>query len=97
MYITNGNYKYALANGDFTRATYVWLFNLPGVPLPARIRATRRVIAMCPRDGYALIQTDDDRFFAGCRKNLNRAEALAHWHRSDARARLFTKAILENV
>ena len=53
----------------------------------------RRCIAVCPDDGYALTQTDTDLFSAGCRKNLTREQALAHWNRSDARAKLFTAAI----
>ena len=53
----------------------------------------RRCIAVCPGDGYALVQTDTDLFSAGCRNNLTRALALAHWSRSDARAKLFTAAI----
>lgn len=56
--------------------------------------ATRRhCIAMCPIDGYALIQTDADRFFAGCQKNMTREQALRHWDRADARAEKFTAAI----
>ena len=53
----------------------------------------RRCIAVCPNDGYALAQTDADLFSAGCRRNLTREQALAHWSRSDARAKLFTAAI----
>ena len=53
----------------------------------------RRCIAVCPDDGYALVQTDTDLFSAGCRNNLTREQALAHWNRSDARAKLFTAAI----
>ena len=53
----------------------------------------RRCIAVCPDDGYALVQTDTDLFSAGCRNNLTRALALAHWNRRDARAKLFTAAI----
>ena len=53
----------------------------------------RRCIAVCPYDGYALVQTDTDHFSAGCRKNLTREQALAHWNRRDARAKLFTAAI----
>lgn len=59
-----------------------------------RGEATRcRCLAICPTDGYALVQSDTDRFSAGCRNNLTRAQALKHWNRSDARARLFTAAI----
>jgi len=57
----------------------------------------RRCIAVCPRDGYALVQTDTDRFSAGCRSGLTRKQALAHWSRKDARAKLFTAAILAAV
>ena len=53
----------------------------------------RRCLAVCPIDGCALVQTDTDHFSAGCRKNLTREQALAHWNRSDARAKLFTAAI----
>ncbi len=53
----------------------------------------RRCIAVCPDDDYALVQTDTDHFSAGCRNNLTRERALAHWNRSDARAKLFTAAI----
>ena len=53
----------------------------------------RRCLVVCPDDGYALVQTDADLFSAGCRKNLTREQALAHWNRSDARAKLFTAAI----
>ena len=53
----------------------------------------RRCLAVCPIDGYALVQTDTDLFSAGCRKILTREQALAHWNRSDARAKLFTAAI----
>ena len=53
----------------------------------------RRCIAVCANEGYALVQTDTDRFSAGCRKNLTREQALAHWNRSDARAVAFTAAI----
>ena len=53
----------------------------------------RRCIAVCPDDGYAIVQTDTDLFSAGCRKNLTRERALAHWNRRDARAKLFTAAI----
>lgn len=52
-----------------------------------------RCIAICPDEGYALVQTDTDRFSAGCRENLTREQALKHWDRSDARAKLFTAAI----
>ena len=56
--------------------------------------ATRRhCIAVCPKDGYALIQTDTDKFTAGCAKGLTRANALKRWDRADARAKLFTVAI----
>lgn len=57
----------------------------------------RRCIAVCPDDGYALVQTDTDLFSAGCRKNLTRKQALAHWNRSDARAKLFTAAIEASI
>ena len=57
----------------------------------------RRCIAVCPDDGYALVQTDTDLFSAGCRKNLTREQALAHWSRSDARAKLFTAAIEASI
>lgn len=53
----------------------------------------RRCLAICPTDGYALIQTDTDRFFAGCRQNLTRTQALKHWNRTDKRAVLFRAAI----
>ena len=53
----------------------------------------RRCLAICPDNGYALTQTDTDRFSAGCRKNLTRAQALKHWSRTDARAVLFAAAI----
>ncbi|WP_371433018.1 hypothetical protein, partial [Novosphingobium sp.] len=60
--------------------------------------ATRRhCLAVCPEDGYALVQTDTDKFFAGCRKGLTREQALSHWDRSDARAKLFRGAILANA
>lgn len=45
---------------------------------------------------YALIETDDGRYIAGCH-DFDRAEALAHWgapDRTDKRARLFVAAIL---
>ena len=59
-----------------------------------RGEATRcRCLAICPTDGYALVQSDTDLFSAGCRNNLTRAQALKHWDRSDARAKLFTAAI----
>jgi hypothetical protein len=56
----------------------------------------RRCIAI---SDYALIQTDTDRFFAGCRKNLTHEQALAHWGapRRDKRAVAFRKAIKEAV
>jgi hypothetical protein len=57
----------------------------------------RRFLAICPDAGYALIQTDTDRFSAGCRKNLTRAQALKHWSRTDDRAVLFTAAINAHV
>ena len=53
----------------------------------------RRCLAVCQAEGYALVQSDTDRFSAGCRNNLTRAQALAHWNRTDARAKLFTAAI----
>ena len=53
----------------------------------------RHCLAVCPDGGYALVQTETDRFSAGCRKGLTRAQALKHWNRSDARAKLFTAAI----
>ena len=53
----------------------------------------RRCLAICPENGYALIQTETDRFSAGCRKNLMRGQALKHWSRTDARAVLFAAAI----
>ena len=60
--------------------------------------ATRRhCIAICPDDGYAFVQTDTDRFFAGCAKNLTRADAMARWNRTDARAMLFAAAINAHV
>ena len=55
-----------------------------------------RCIAVCPKDGYALVQTDTDHFSAGCARNLTRDEALARWKRRDKRAKLFTAAILAN-
>lgn len=47
-------------------------------------------------DGQYFLQHNPvtDRFTAGCHWNLTRAEALAHWNRSDDRARLFTDAIM---
>lgn len=36
----------------------------------------RRCIAI---SDYALIQTDTDRFYAGCRENFSREQALKHW------------------
>jgi len=63
-----------------------------------RGEATRRhCLAVCPNDGYALVQTDTDHFSAGCRTNLTRAQALKHWNRTDERAKLFTAAIEEAV
>ena len=59
--------------------------------------ARRRCIAIDPRVGYALVQTDTDRFSAGCAKNLTREQALARWNRTDARAVLFTAAINAHV
>jgi hypothetical protein len=53
----------------------------------------RHCIAICPTDGYALIQTDTDRFTAGCWTDLTRKQALKHWDRPDARAKMFTAAI----
>jgi YD repeat-containing protein len=44
--------------------------------------------------GYSLQANSDGTFTAGCRRNLTRAQALAHWDRSDDRALLFTFAIL---
>jgi hypothetical protein len=52
---------------------------------------------VCPKGGYALIQTDTDLFSAGCQRNLTREEALKHWNRTDERAKLFTAAIEEAV
>lgn len=57
----------------------------------------RRCLAVCPDEGYALVQTDTDRFSAGCRNNFTRKQALAHWNRSDVRAKLFTAAIEASV
>ena len=57
----------------------------------------RHCIAICPDAGYALVQTDTDRFFAGCAKNLTRADAMARWNRTDARAMLFAAAINAHV
>ena len=57
----------------------------------------RRCIAVCPKGGYALIQTDTDLFSADCQRNLTRERALAHWSRSDARAKLFTAAIEASI
>ena len=57
----------------------------------------RRCIAIDPGAGYALVQTDTDRFSAGCAKNLTRKQALARWKRTDARAVLFTAAINAHV
>ena len=63
-----------------------------------RGEATRRhCLAVCPTDGYALLQTDTDHFSAGCQTNLTRAQALKHWNRTDKRAKLFTAAIEEAV
>ena len=43
---------------------------------------------------YALFHdTKQGLFIAGCRR-FNRADALKHWSREDARAKLFTAAIL---
>ena len=56
--------------------------------------ARRHCIAVCPKDGFALIQTDTDHFFAGCRNNMTRKQALRHWNRDDARAKQFSAAIL---
>ena len=56
----------------------------------------RRCIAI---SDYALLQTDADLFFAGCRENFTRAKALKHWgeHRTDDRAVAFRAAILASV
>lgn len=44
---------------------------------------------------YALLHdAKQGLFIAGCRR-FNRADALKHWSREDARAKLFTAAILE--
>jgi YD repeat-containing protein len=47
-------------------------------------------------DGYSLQANLDGTYTAGCRKNLTRQQALAHWDRSDDRALLFTRAILQH-
>ena len=53
--------------------------------------------AICSGAGYALVQTDTDKFSAGCAKNLTREQALARWNRTDKRAVLFTAAINAHV
>jgi hypothetical protein len=45
-------------------------------------------------DDYNLCANLDGTFTAGCRRNLAREQAIAHWDRSDDRALLFTFAIL---
>lgn len=56
-----------------------------------------RCLAICPRDGYMLMQPVDATYSAGCRRSLSRDEALKHWDRTDGRAKIFTAAILANV
>ena len=43
---------------------------------------------------YMLRMSDDGYYYAGCQKNLNKDQALAHWDRDDDRALLFTFAIM---
>ena len=57
----------------------------------------RRCIAIDPSAGHALVQTDTDKFSAGCAKNLTREQALDRWNRTDERAVLFTAAINAHV
>jgi YD repeat-containing protein len=45
-------------------------------------------------DDYSLRANSDGTFTAGCRRNLTREQALAHWDRDDDRALLFSFAIL---
>ena len=46
------------------------------------------------RSGYVLFAGDRGNYRAGCRGPFTRDEALAHWSRSDERAKVFTAAIL---
>ena len=74
------------------------IINLPTAWWRENGEATRRrCIAIDPGAGYALVQTDTDKFSAGCAKNLTREQALARWNRTDARAVLFTAAINAHV
>jgi len=83
-----------LTVGGWLDLRYTQITALPTPWWTERGEATRcRCLAVCPTDGYALVQSDTDLFSAGCRNNLTRAQALAHWNRTDARAKLFTAAI----
>jgi hypothetical protein len=53
-----------------------------------------RELTRCPADGYVLWLGDDGLYYAGCRRGLNREQALERWEREDDRAKLFTGAIL---
>lgn len=70
--------------------------DLTGVTLPNIVYGKpSKLIAF---DGYyALFAHDDGTYSAGCQKHLSQATALAHWARDDARAKLFTNAILSNT
>ncbi len=49
------------------------------------------------RSGYALFAGDKGTFRAGCRGPFMAEQALAHWHRSDVRAVVFTAAIKKHI
>ena len=68
--------------------------DLKGVTLPKVIFGQPgQMIAL---DGeYLLWRSDAGLYYAGCRRELTREQALKHWDRTDDRAMLFTKSIKE--
>ena len=68
--------------------------DLKGVTLPKVIFGQPgQMIAF--EGNYLLWRSDAGLYYAGCRSELTREQALKHWDRQDDRAVIFTKAIKE--
>ena len=68
--------------------------DLKGVTLPKVIFGQPgQMIAF--EGNYLLWRSDAGLYYAGCRSELTREQALKHWDRTDDRAMLFTKSIKE--
>ena len=68
--------------------------DLKGVTLPKVIFGQPGQMIAYNGD-YLLWRSDAGLYYAGCRSELTREQALKHWDRQDDRAVIFTKAIKE--